>query len=547
MMKITSIPQIYRHVNRWRRILAVASKYGLADWISRYDLHFAQGLFKDRDGELLASHSREARIRLALSELGPTFIKLGQVLSTRADVVGAELASELAALQDSTPADSAENVRQAIERELGRPLAEVFSRFDDQPLASASIGQVHAAWLPTGEAVVVKVQHAGIEDTVRVDLDILVGLAQLAEGVPELKNYRPGATVHEFQRTLKRELDFGRELRSMQRFAADFSSNAAVHIPRPYPELSTSRVLVMERLEGVKLSEAAQVAAASIDLDAVALTGAQMYMEMVFDNGFYHADPHPGNIVLLPEGVVGLLDFGMVGQIDEHLREDIEDMLLAISQQDAERLTAVIMRAGDPPPGLDQSALALEVGEFVAHYAHQSLDEFDLSGAIQELTDIIRRYGIRLPARVALLLKLFIMLEGTARLVSPRFALIDVMKPYQTKMLWRRLSPARQARKARRVYYELERLARVVPQKLTDILQQMEMGRFDVHLDHRGLEPSVNRLVLGLLSSATFLGSTLLLSRGVLPVLWGVSVPGAIGTAISLVLGARALRGIRKY
>ena len=324
--------------------------------------------------------------------------------------------------------------------------------------------------------------------------------------MPEFENYRPGATVHEFQRTLRRELDFSRELRNMQQFAGDFADNPTVHIPRPFPELCTSRVLVMERLDGVKLSEAAQVAAASIDLDDVARTGAQMYMEMIFDHGFYHADPHPGNIVLLPDGVIGLLDFGMVGRIDERLREDIEDMLLAISQQDAEHLTAVIMRAGDPPPGLDQSALALDVADFVAHYANQSLDEFDLSGAIEELTDIIRRYRISLPARVAMLIKVFIMLEGTAQAREPEVSLIEVMKPYQAKMLWRRLSPARQVRKVRRVYYELEQLARVVPQKLTDILQQVQMGQFDVHLDHRGLEPSVNRLVLGLLSSADVSG-----------------------------------------
>lgn len=551
-MKITSIPQLYRNLNRWREILSVLSKYGLANWVSRLDLEFAKGFFKDPDGEVLARHRPEARIRLALAELGPTFIKLGQILSTRADLIGVELANELRQLQTAVRADPSELVRATVVAELGRPIEEIFAEFTDQPLASASIGQVHHARLKTGEAVVVKVQHAGIEEKVRVDLDILVGLAQLAEMIPEFVNYRPRATVAEFQRTMRRELDFSREERHMHQFAHDFAGDPTVHIPHPYPELSTPRVLTMEYLDGVKLSEPERLVQEGFDLEEVARRGAQLYLSMMFTHGFYHADPHPGNIVLMPGNVIGLLDYGMVGRIDEQLREAIEEMLSALVYRDAVHLTSIITRVGTVPIQLDQAALSLDIADFVAHYGNQRLDDFDLGGALNELMEMVRRYKIMLPARVAMLIKVLVMLEGTSRLLSPGFSLLEVMRPYQRQLIWRRLSPARQLRKMRRLYSELEHLVEVLPRGLVDILQQVQSGKFDVHLDHRGLEPSVNRLVLGMLASALFLGSSLLLHSRTPPLIpWPailnqLSVLGTLGCAISIALGLRLLRAINK-
>jgi ubiquinone biosynthesis protein len=551
-MNITSIPQIYRNLNRAIEVLSVLSKYGLAGWVAKLDLEFAKEFLKSRAGEALARQSAETRIRLALTELGPTFIKLGQVLSTRADLVGLALAEELQHLQEDAPADPHPAVRATIEHELGRPLEELFAHFCEQPMASASIGQVHAATLQTGQEVVVKVRHVGVEEKVRVDLDILTGLALLAERVPEFKNYRPQATAAEFQRTLLRELDFSREERNLQQFAQDLADNPCVHIPRVYPDLSTGRVLTMERLEGIKLSEPARLAEAGIDLAQISRRGAELYLEMIFSLGYYHADPHPGNVMVLPGNVIGLLDFGMVGRIDEQLREDIEEMLIAIGNRDAMHLTGIITRLGAVPADLDQAGLSLDVADFVSHYATQRLDEFNLSGALREMIDLIRRYQITLPARIAMLIKVLVMLEGTSRLVSPRFSLIEVMGPYQRKMVLRRLSPARQAKKLRRLYSELERLVAVLPRGLIDILQQVQSGRFDVHLDHRGLEPSVNRLALALITSALFLGSSLMLSQKVQPTINiplianDLSVLGLLGCGVSVALGLRLWWAINK-
>ena len=544
-MRIRAIPQIYRNVNRWGEILSILSKYGLAGWLSRFEFALGKSWLKNRNGQIIADESRETRIRLALEELGPTFIKLGQIMSTRPDVVGGELADELEKLQTSVPADSAELVAMVIEDELGQKAEEIFVEFSDEPVASASIGQVHRARLLSGEEVAVKVQHANIQKQVRVDLDILTGLAQLAERLPELRAYRPRSTVAEFQRALRRELDFTRERRHLEQFERMFEENEQVKIPRAYPEFSSERVLVMEWLEGKPLSAPEEIRDTAIELSAITRNGAEMYLEMIFRHGLYHADPHPGNLLLMADGAIGLLDFGMVVRIEEALREDIEDMLLAIVEQDADQLVAVVMRVGAVPVGLDETSLSLDLADFVAHYAYQSVDHFELAPALSEMFDLMRRYDIVLPSPMALLLKVLVMLEGTAQKLEPDFSLMDVLEPYQRKIVTRRLSPSRQLRKARRVAYEVQQLAEVVPRRLRDILQKVQSGQFDVHLDHRRLEPSVNRLVLGMLTSALFIGSVLLVTNHVWP-FREVSVPGTLGILLSLAMGLRLLRAINK-
>jgi ubiquinone biosynthesis protein len=545
-MNLTSIPQLARHANRVREIVTILGKYGLADWVSRLDLDFAKWLHRGATGRKLADLTTEVRVRLVLTELGTTFIKLGQMLSTRPDLVGSKVAQELSKLQDDAPADPPAVVRATLEAELGKPLGELFAEFEETPLASASVGQVHRARLPGGHLVAVKVQHPGIESRVRTDLEILVTLADLAEKhLSEARQYQPRATAGEFQRTLLRELNFGREERNLRQFLRHFADDPTVRFPTTYADLSTSRVLTMEYLEGVKLSDTRRLEELGLDLNEIARRGATVFLEMIFRDGFYHADPHPGNLLFLPGGVIGMLDCGMVGRLDEALREEIEDLLLAIVSRDALRLTALITRIGSVPPELDQAGLGSDLTDFLAYYGHQPLDRFDLSGALTEMTEIIRRYHIVLPAGLALLLKVLVMLEGTARLLNPHFNLIELMKPYQQKLLLRRLSPQRHLQKIQRVYHEWEALGAVLPQGLRDVLRQLQSGKFTIHQEHKGLEPSVNRLVLGMLTSSLFLGSALMWSFNILSV-GGVSVLGLLGCMLSVGLGFRLLWAIRK-
>jgi ubiquinone biosynthesis protein len=535
-------------MSRWREILSILRKYGLAKWISGIDFDFGRALFGSRNGEAMSQLSHEVRVRMAIEELGPTFIKLGQILSTRPDLVGLPLADELRQLQTNVPADDFATVKDLIELELARPLAECYASFCEVPLASGSIGQVHAARLHTGEEVVVKVQHANIEQRVRIDLEMIHGLAQMAEMWPKLALYRPTKVVEEFRRTLRRELDFDRELRNLQLFGDQFKGNATVHIPSVYDHLSSGRVLTMERLEGIKLSELPpeDTADCAFDRQELAWRGAKLYLEMIFTRGHFHADPHPGNLVMMNGNVIGLLDFGMIGRIDPWLREQMEDLLLAILERDATSVSAIIMRLGATPPNLDESMLMIDAAEFVDHYGSQPIEAFDLGGALTEMIELIRRYRIVLPSPLAMLLKVMIMLEGTGRMLCPKFSLMEVMQPYRKRMLIRRLSPQRQWVKLRRLMHDSEQLIQELPRRLIDILQQVQSGRFDVHLDHRGLEPSVNRLVLGMLASALFLGSSILLSRDVKPLAFGISILGLGGCLISLGLGLRLLRAISK-
>jgi len=554
-MRISTIPHIYRNVRRWTEILSVLSKYGLADWLSRLNIDMFKTQLKGSQGEALALQTPERRIRLALTELGPTYIKLGQLLSTRPDLVGVSLAEELKQLRDDVPADDPAAVQRTIEIELGQPAHELFAEFEDVPVASASIGQVHRARLKSGERVAVKIQHAGIEKIVREDLDVLAGLALLAERIPEFAPYRPRETVAEIARMLRRELDFGREERNLQQFTLLFEHDATICIPQPFTELCTSRVLTMEWIDGVKMVNREQLVAAGFDLDEIARRGAQLYLQMIFSNGYYHADPHPGNIAILPGNVIALLDFGMVGRIQERLREDIEEMLLAIVQNDVALLTSLIKRVGAVPADLDDAGLAADVADFVGTYSTQALSKFDLAGALTDMTEIVRRNRIILPPQAAMLIKVLVTLEGTTRMLSPQFSLMEVMQPFHRRMLLERLSPTRQWRKFRRLRLELEQLIEVLPRRLIDILEQVQTGTFDVHLDHRGLGPSVNRLVLGMLASALFLGSALLLSREVPPLLFPttsflglhkLSLFGLSGCFVAVLLGLRLLRAIGK-
>jgi ubiquinone biosynthesis protein len=317
----------------------------------------------------------------------------------------------------------------------------------------------------------------------------------------------------------------------------------------------------MDMVDGIPLSQPGLLEAAGLDREEVARRGATLYMQMIFTHGFFHADPHPGNILLLPGNVIGLLDFGMVGRIDERLRENIEDMLLAIVQHDVPLLVRMIKQIGSPPPQLDEAGLANDVADFVGHYATQSLEHFNVGGALTDMVEIMRRYGILLPPTVAMLIKTLVTLEGTSKLLSPRFSLMEVLQPFQKGLMLRRLSPVRQAKKLRRLYLEVEQLVEVLPQRIVQILEQIQSGKFDVHLDHRGLGPSVNRLVLGLLASALYVGSSFLLSYKVPPLLFfqsdaapagnwfgmqNISLLGLAGCTLSILIGLRLIWAIGK-
>jgi ubiquinone biosynthesis protein len=555
-MRISSIPRYYRNLKRWREIILVLRKYGLADWLSRLPLDFVRDWIKDEQGVPLASYSHEARFRMALTDLGPTFIKLGQVLSLRPDLVGSELATELRSLQSNVPGDSADSVRQVIETDLGKPVEELFGSFDWVPLASASIGQAHAATLLDGTPVIVKVQHAHIREKIVEDLEVIAGLASLAQGIRDLAVWQPRNIVDQLSRQLKRELSFAQEQANLVMLAQSLGEFKRLVIPKPYATHSSPRVLTMERVEGRSINDVGdRDLFPNLDRDALAHTVAEIYVAMIFAHGHYHADPHPGNILVQPDGTVGLLDFGMVGRIDEKLRSDIEEMLWAVAVKDSALLTSLVKRVGKAPPDIDESALSDDISDLIAIYGNQPIDHIDLAGALNDATDILHRHRVILPSQLGVLIKTLVTLQGTISQTSPHFSLLQVIEPMFRKLWWNRYSPRRQARRLRRMVVEVEGLLEKLPAQISSLMEIVQAGKLDVHLSHRGLSPSINRLVLGLLTSSLLLGSSILMASKVPPLLFmgggpfglqDLSLIGLLGFAFSFLVAFRIILAINK-
>lgn len=549
MFSLTSIPHLARNARRFREVAQVLAKYGLAEFLSTTDTHILRARLRSPAGERLTDLRREERLRLALSEIGGTGIKLGQILSTRPDLVGPELAAELSLLRDSTDPDPPEAVRQTIIDALGAPPEAFFARFDPEPMASASIGQVHRAVLQDGTEVVVKVQHADLEEKVRADLDILIGLAQMAEHrAMELRLYQPLAVAEEIRRTILREMNFIREERNLRRFAENFAGDPRVAFPKTYPELCARRVLTMESMSGETIADIEAATPTPEETErrkVLSRNTADIFLEMIFRDNFFHADPHPGNIVILPGDRLGLIDCGMVARIDDSNRRALEEAILAVVNGDSATLTEQVMRLGRLPPDFDRQALGLDIEDFVSDYASQSLVGFDVTGAFVDLSALVRRHGILLPPAVAHLLKVFALLEGASKALNPDFAFIEVIRPYSVKILARRFSPAGLWPRLKRFAKDWSELLGDLPKDVSEILRRARDGRLDVHLTHKGLDVVANRLVYGVLSAALFLGSCLVMAHRVPPLYGDISVFGALGATASIMLGWRLLRAIK--
>lgn len=532
---------------RLAEIVGVLSRYGLADWLKGISNQTILDLLASRETQAITAMPVAERLRLALTELGPTFIKLGQVLSTRSDLVGPDVAKELRKLQADTPADPPEAVKETIREEMGTTAGRLFSRFSAKAFASASIGQVHHARLKDDREVVVKVQHAGIQETVELDLELLQELAELVEKyVAEARAYQPVATTREFARTLLRELDFNYERRNMEQFARNFAEDQTIHIPTIFPDRCGRRVLTMELIKGIPGSKPDKIRASGVDLDAFARVAADAFLNMIFRDGFYHADPHPGNFMVLEGGVLGLLDSGMVGRIDEPMREQFEDLLLLLLQGEAAGLSDLLLRMGAAPRDVDRVGFQADISDLLMDVGSASLQDLDIGAALQQISDILRRYHIVMPSRVALLLKTLVMLEGTSRIFSPSFSLAEVLEPLRKRLIRERMDPRRLVKKLLRPMRDLDRLVTQLPRNLADILENLQSGNLTIKHEVEHLEAIVNRGVAGLLIAALFTGSSLLLSSGFPPVASGVSIFGALGCAIAAYLGGRFLWARRK-
>jgi len=541
-MRITSLSTYQRDGKRLAQIVGVLIRYGLAERLEKLEPEFVKRWLHHEDVGDLARAPIGERVRRACEELGPAFIKLGQILSTRPDIIPRDIARALQELQSNAPPSPIDDVVALIEEDLDAPLDELFASFDRTPLASASIGQVHRAVLRNGTRVVVKAQHPGIEERIRVDLNILLHLAHFAEEHdPALRAYGPVDLAKNAKRTLLRELDFRRELRNQQAFERNFADDPEVYVPATYAERSGPRVLTMEYVEGYSIGQHARLVADGHDPAALARTGADAFLSMVFVDRLFHADPHPGNVFVQPDGRLALLDFGMVGRLDEDLLDDLLDLLIGFVGGDARGITRAVAQLGSVPGDCNLDDLRRDLAELQAEVGDTPFDELDAARLLDEFAQLVRTHRIRLPATIALLIKVLVMLDGTSRELDRSFSLIELLRPYCDRAIRKRHSPRAQLRRAIETSRDWSRLMGRLPRTLDDLARRLQARNLSVDLEHRGLEATVDRLVSGLLCASMLLGGSILWALAAPPTVWGVSVLGVLATVIAVLHGIRIL------
>ena len=509
------------HHKRYRQIVDIIGRHGLGFMLGahRPDEHFP---FRLSNSSSNGDHhpTRPQHLRLALEELGPTFIKLGQILSTRGDLLPTPYLDELARLQDGVPPMASGEVRRIVEEELGRPLEETFAHFEITPLASASIGQAHIATLHDGTEVVVKLRRAGVVEQVEEDLHILIDLAVVAERRWVVaRHYDLVAIAQEFAQTLREELDYLHEARNVERFAENFADDPSIHIPRVYWDTTTARVLTLERMTGAKISDVDAIQAAGLDRLEVAHHATKALLTMILDHGFFHADPHPGNIFVENGGRIALIDFGMTGELDSATQGLLLRLLLAIARRDAGQLADVMLELGRARVHIDRNRLRRDMQHMLDRYCDRSLGDVKLSAMLNELLTVLRWHHLRLPPDLALLVKTLGMSEGLGVRLDPSFNLMDVYVPFTEEVLRRRFSLREWSGQMMLAGIDALEMALALPQQLRHVLGDIERGGFEINIQPQSFEPFLdrmeqltNRLTLGILVAAFTIGMALLVS-----------------------------------
>jgi ubiquinone biosynthesis protein len=433
-------------------------------------------------------------LRLALEELGPTFIKLGQILSTRADVLPQEYQDELIKLQDTGPRIPPEDVQEAIERELPDSASSAFASFDPEPLAEASIGQAHAATLQDGTEVVMKIRRPGVVETVEQDLEIVRNLAARATRRWEVaRRYDAVGLAAEFAEALRGQLDYLHEGRNADQFASNFAGDDDVQIPRVFWELTTSCVITLERVRGMKINDVPALDAAGLDRHALAERSAGITAKMVFKDGFFHADPQPGNFFVQSTGRIGIVDFGLVGVLDDRLRDRLGKLLAAFVRQRPEQLADALLALGTSAGPVDRARLSRDLDYLMRRYVGRGLGEIALSQVLGDMFAIVRRHRLRVPPDLALLVGTLAVSEGVMAQVDPEFQYSDALAPYARRQLLAQLSPAAVGRRVEQIALDFEELAVDFPGQLHRVLDVLGSGGLEVHVRAAELEPLLAR------------------------------------------------------
>lgn len=554
---------LYNHLPRYREILAVLFKYGFADVLRlvalQHILRIEDATIRIHPDDETLSKPLPVRLRLALEELGPTFIKFGQILSSRRDLITDDYFFELSKLQSSVPPFPGKEAREIVEHELGYPIRTLFSDFHEKPIGSASIAQVHTATLKDGTPVAIKVQRPDIEKTISLDMVILHDLARFVEKhVPESAGLNPTGVVQEFTETLQRELDFENEASNAERFADQFEGNVHIKVPKIYRDHSTCRVLTMDFLAGIPITDVAALKAQDTDPSDLAATMTGLIYQQIFEHGFFHGDPHPGNMTILPDSRIALYDYGMMGKFPPQMRESIALLVSGLSDKNYAQTTRSILDLSEEGVARDQILLQVEVEKFTELNLNKPLKDISLGLVFNNLLDLLRDNHLRMKPAFYLGIKALAQVEAIGRTLDPELNFIQLGEPYATKVLVGKFGVGRVGSILKGVAMELLDFLRDAPGDFRQLYQGIRRGKINIPLEHKidpkGFEPLrstldsiANRLANAILTASVLICSSIVILASVPPHIAHVSIPGSVGLLFGAYMCLRLFLSIWKH
>lgn len=533
-----------RDLPRLHEITSTLIRYGMADMVRTLGISTlleSAGRFLHWKAQSDVMHlDTPVRVRRALEDLGPTFVKLGQVMATRVDMFPPNWIAEFEKLQSSVPPVPFDSLLPQIEAALGCSPHDIFRDLQTEAVAAASIAQVHHAKLQDGTPVILKIRRPNIRAKIDADLRILMHLARLIEfEIPESRRYQPTQIVMQFTRSIRRELDLAAEARNIERFAENFAESDTVVIPKVYWEWTSESMNVQQWVDGIAGNNLAAVEAAGLDRKLLGARGADAVLKMIMIDGFYHADPHPGNVFYQPGNRIAMIDFGMVGRLTDERRNQIVNLLAALAGRDDEAMLEVLLEwTGDAV--VDEAKLAADVNEFVFNYANVPLRDLRLGALLAELTVIMRDHYLVMPADLAMLFKALITLEGLGRQLDPEFEMVEHITPFVRRVITERYMPEALFKRSRRGIHDMLSIVTSLPRDVARLIKEARRGKFKIDLDLKRLDRfshqidlSVNRLTLGILTASLVIGSSIVMTVKGGPTLFGLPLFGLIGFMVA--------------
>jgi len=530
-------------LKRYRQIVNVITKYGFGIIVER--THLGKIFQKPPKRKALQEKfSAPVRVRKMLEELGPTFIKFGQILSTRPDLIPVPYILELEKLQDNTSSVSFEKISEVFREDMKKSTGEVFSSFEEKPFASASISQVHRA-VYMDEKVAVKIRKPGIEKSIRVDIDIIYDIAELIEKfIKESKIYQPVNIVREFEKLLKNELDFSREARNIEKFRENFGCEEDTYVPKVYKEATGKKVLTLEYIEGIKINKIAELEKAGFDKKRLAEAGLDSIMKQIFNDGFFHGDPHPANILVTREGKLCFIDFGIVGKLSEERRLELIYFLDGLTKNDSAKVVESLEMMGALNEGTDVKSFREETEEMLAEYRDIPIKDIDVNTLIEESFSIMRKHYINIPTNLTLLIKTIATIEGIGLALNPDFNLASGIKPHIIKFMAGQLHAKKLLNDIKNFSRDMSRIIKEAPASIESFLKMLKKGYISIAFEHKGLhdliatiDKSSNRLSFSLIIASLIISSSLIMVSGARPYILGYPALGVIGFLISVILG----------